>query len=52
MSFIDYDEFECEYCGHIGVLPDGDFDVICPVCEHSYSLIDEDEDDDEDEYFD
>lgn len=52
MSFIDYDELECECCGHIGVLPDGDFDVICPVCEHSYSLIDEDEDDDEDGYFD
>lgn len=43
MSLIDYDELECKYCGHIGVLPNGDFDVICPACDSEYSLTDEDE---------
>lgn len=47
---IDYDELECKFCGHIGLLPDGDFDVVCPVCDAEYSLIDDsDEDDEEDE---
>ena len=46
MSLIDYDELECKYCGHIGLLPDGGFDLICPACDAEYSL-DETEDDEE-----
>lgn len=34
---------ECERCGHIGMVFNGDFDVECPVCGAEYSLIDEDE---------
>ena len=54
-SLIDYEERECDFCGHIGLLPNGDFDVECPACGAEYSLIDEpeekeeEEDDDEDE---
>lgn len=44
MSLIDYEDLECRYCGNIGVLPDGDFDVECPVCGAEYSLCDEEED--------
>ena len=43
MSLFDEDEMECEYCGHIGLMFNGDFDVECPVCGAEYSLIDEDE---------
>lgn len=46
---IDYDELECEFCGHTGLLPDGDFDVLCPVCGESYSLCEPNEDDEDDE---
>lgn len=49
MSLIDYDELECEYCGHIGLLPNGGYDVICPACDAEYSLIDDYEEDDEDD---
>lgn len=44
MSLIDYDELECKFCGHIGLLPNGDFDVECPVCGAEYSLDDEEDD--------
>ena len=40
---IDYDELECEYCGHVGVEPDGDFDVVCPECGAIYSLLSEED---------
>ena len=43
MSLFDEDEMECEYCGHIGLMFNGDFDVECPVCGAEYSLINEDE---------
>lgn len=43
MSLIDYEELECKFCGNIGMLPNGDFDVECPVCDAEYSLIDEDD---------
>lgn len=53
MNDFDLDELECKYCGHTGMLPDGSFDVECPVCGASYSLIDndtmQDEGDNEDE---
>ena len=50
MSLIDYNELVCRSCGHIGLLPDGDFDVVCPECDDEYSLIDEyHRDDEEDE---
>ena len=47
MSSIDYDELECKFCGHIGLLPNGDFDVECPACDAEYSLDEEYENDDE-----
>lgn len=31
-SLIDYDEYECDNCGNVGVIPDGDFSYICPLC--------------------
>ena len=43
MSLFDEDEMECEYCGHIGLMFNGDFDVECPVCGAEQSLINEDE---------
>lgn len=43
MSLIDYDELTCKYCGHIGLLPNGDFDVECPACDAEYSLEDDPE---------
>ena len=43
MSLIDEDEMECEYCGHIGMMFNVDFDVECPVCGAEYSIIDENE---------
>lgn len=43
-SIIDYDEIDCPCCGHIGVLPDGDLDVICPECGYEFSLMDDEED--------
>lgn len=49
MSLIDYDELKCKFCGNIGLLPNGDFDVECPACNAEYALDEEDEDDDEDE---
>lgn len=49
MSYIDYDELECKFCGHIGLLPNGDFDVECPACEAEYSLADDDYENEEDE---
>ena len=42
-SIIDYDEIDCPMCGHIGMLPDGDLDVICPECGYEYSLMDDGE---------
>ena len=42
MSLVDYDDLECRECGHIGMMPDGGFDVECPVCGAGYSLTDED----------
>lgn len=47
MSLIDYDEVTCISCGHIGVLPDGDWDVICPICNNEFSLCNEIEEDEE-----
>ena len=41
-SFIDEDELECEFCGHIGMILAGDWDVECPVCDACYSLLEED----------
>ena len=43
MPLFDEDEMECEYCGHIGLMFNGDFDGECPVCGAEYSLINEDE---------
>lgn len=43
MSLLDYDELQCKFCGHIGLIPDGGFDVMCPVCDAEYSLDDEDD---------
>lgn len=38
MSIIDYDELQCPNCGHIGLLPNGDFDAECPECETEVDL--------------
>lgn len=45
--YIDYDEIECKYCGGIGVLPNGDFDVVCQHCGEEFSLIEEEESNEE-----
>lgn len=47
MSLIDYDELQCKYCGRIGLLSDGGFDVICPECDAEYSLSNDDVEEDE-----
>lgn len=49
MSIIDYDELECKYCGHLGLLPDGGYDVCCPSCGQEYSLDNSENESDEDE---
>lgn len=41
-SLIDYEDLECENCGNSGLIPNGDFAVICPECGHEASLIQED----------
>ena len=43
MSLFDEDEMDCECCGHVGLIFNGDFDVEYPVCGAEYSLINEDE---------
>lgn len=35
---VDYDEYECEECGHVGVLPNGGMDYECPVCGYEGSF--------------
>lgn len=35
---FDYDELECKFCGRIGLLPNGGYDVECPNCNAEYSL--------------
>ena len=52
-SMIDYDEYECDNCGKVGVIPDGGFDYICSSCgyegtigEDNLSEIELDEDSD------
>ena len=50
MSLIDYDELTCKICGHIGLLPDGDYNVECPACDATYSLIDDEGYESDDEY--
>lgn len=42
-SLIEYDELECKYCGHLGLLPNGDLDVECPACNAEYSLSEDDD---------
>jgi len=49
MSLIDYDELECKKCGHIGLEPNGDFDVVCPICNYEDSLANDDDTLEEDE---
>lgn len=49
MSLVDYDELSCKFCGHIGLFPDGGFDVTCPACGKEYSLTDESDEDTDDE---
>lgn len=44
MNLFDYDEQQCVSCGHIGILPDGDLDVECPVCNTKFSLLKDYED--------
>ena len=39
MSLFDEDEMDCECCGHVGLIFNGDFDVEYPVCGAEYSLI-------------
>ena len=41
MSLIDYESMDCKFCGHSGLMPNGDFDVECPACGAEYSLIEE-----------
>ena len=37
-KMVDYDEYECEECGHVGVLPNGGMDYECPVCGYEGSF--------------
>lgn len=51
---FDYDEMECKVCGHIGLVPNGGYDTMCPECGYEDSLAEEpneelDDEDDEDE---
>ena len=40
----------CPVCSCVGMLPDGDYDYLCPNCGYEGSLSDEDdEDEDEDD---
>ena len=49
----DYDDIICPVCQHIGVLPDGGFDWVCPECGYEGSLNDEEyEEDDIESIFD
>lgn len=49
----DYDDIICPFCQHIGVLPDGGFDWVCPECGYEGSLNDEEyEEDDIESIFD
>lgn len=49
----DYDDIVCPVCQHIGVLPDGGFDWVCPECGYEGSLDDEEyEEDDIESIFD
>lgn len=49
----DYDDIICPVCQHIGVLPDGGFDWVCPECGYEGSLDDEEyEEDDIESIFD
>ena len=41
ISFIDEHELVCEFCGHIGMILTGDWDVECPACDACYSLLEE-----------
>lgn len=43
MKKLDYEELECSNCGHVGLLPNGGFDTICPNCGFEDSLIEEPE---------
>lgn len=43
-SMIDYDEYECDNCGKVGVIPDGGFDYICSSCGYEGSLYDDEDD--------
>ena len=40
-SLINYEELECEICGHVGLLPNGDFNVECPACGAESSLLED-----------
>lgn len=46
MMNFDEDEMECKFCGHIGLVFNGDFDVECLACGVEYSLIDDEFDED------
>ena len=43
---LDYDDIICPVCQHIGVLPDGGFDWVCPECGYEGSLDDEEYEED------
>lgn len=37
---INYGDMRCPKCGHIGLVPNGGFDVACPECEEDFSIED------------
>lgn len=45
---FDYDELECPHCQHLGLLPNGGFDVQCPNCGYEGSVAEEPDEDKED----
>ena len=47
----DYDEIICPACGHIGVLPDGGFDWICPECGYEGDILGEEDEENEDRVY-
>ena len=45
VKMFDYDELECPHCQHLGLLPNGGFDVQCPNCGYEGSVAEEPDED-------
>lgn len=43
---FDYDDIVCPVCQHMGVLPNGGYDWICPECGYEGTLGEDEENED------